>query len=570
MFKRIKESFFKSKQPEQEIIEIEIINNSNTNTINYYKQERDRYLKSKLPGYPMIEELNIRISFSISSSAKNGQLVYAILDKMPNNTYTIERNSVSLFLDQNQLSLNAQTVADILSVIRQWKSAHIYCNEAEFDYSGFFRLLDYLQETESTCAAQKKTTQELYKKYLSKTRCHRQDSTPKAPSILLSRHNPQQALEDVIQTYVNNYGKNKEVQLYSISEIEKVVVIENDLIVYFWLMAKYWAQSDNEYDHKDWEYPFIAIQELTHNDLTKFNFSGFKRYFSYDYVGILFLAFHGLNYYEAELDKFDYVNSKLPALNLYQRFEQYPGELHHFIILKIENADGEIYYGIGETKQKVHSFIIKLCSELEKKNSRSLELNGASCLPFSENRDFVTAFLSWKGKSKRWRLENIFSYSYIDRNIKNDSELFYLPAEIVSEAYDGKYQYLEFGSYTKPVNRWKSEELVYNITKKLYKDYQVLYQYRPYFLATDSGNMSYDIYICGLKIAIEYQGKQHFEPVEYFGGKDNFEAQQRRDHLKAEKSKENGIKLIYINYWEDITPDLIRQRIETAMQNNTL
>ena len=70
------------------------------------------------------------------------------------------------------------------------------------------------------------------------------------------------------------------------------------------------------------------------------------------------------------------------------------------------------------------------------------------------------------------------------------------------------------------------------------------------------------IYICGLKTAIEYQGKQHFEPVEYFGGKENFQAQQARDKLKAEKSKENGVKLVYINYWEDITPELIRKRVE--------
>ena len=47
--------------------------------------------------------------------------------------------------------------------------------------------------------------------------------------------------------------------------------------------------------------------------------------------------------------------------------------------------------------------------------------------------------------------------------------------------------------------------------------------------------MSYDVYICGLKIAIEYQGKQHFEPVDFFGGKDSFENQQYRDRSKSRK-----------------------------------
>lgn len=59
-------------------------------------------------------------------------------------------------------------------------------------------------------------------------------------------------------------------------------------------------------------------------------------------------------------------------------------------------------------------------------------------------------------------------------------------------------------------------------------------------------------------MAIEYQGKQHFEPVEIFGGKDNFEKQKKRDVLKKKLSDENGIKLVYINYWEDITAELIR------------
>ena len=79
--------------------------------------------------------------------------------------------------------------------------------------------------------------------------------------------------------------------------------------------------------------------------------------------------------------------------------------------------------------------------------------------------------------------------------------------------------------------------------------------------------MSYDVYICGLKIAIEYQGEQHFNPVEYFGGEENFQKQRERDRIKAKRSKENGIKLIYVNYWENITANLIRKKIEEVLSN---
>lgn len=73
--------------------------------------------------------------------------------------------------------------------------------------------------------------------------------------------------------------------------------------------------------------------------------------------------------------------------------------------------------------------------------------------------------------------------------------------------------------------------------------------------------MSYDVYISGLNVAIEYQGKQHFESVDFFGGEIAFQNVQRRDKLKANLSRAHGVKLVYVNYWEDITPALIVERV---------
>lgn len=35
-----------------------------------------------------------------------------------------------------------------------------------------------------------------------------------------------------------------------------------------------------------------------------------------------------------------------------------------------------------------------------------------------------------------------------------------------------------------------------------------------------------------------------------------YERQKQRDEEKVALSKANGIKLVYINYWEEITPEL--------------
>ena len=65
-----------------------------------------------------------------------------------------------------------------------------------------------------------------------------------------------------------------------------------------------------------------------------------------------------------------------------------------------------------------------------------------------------------------------------------------------------------------------------------------------------------------MKVAIEYQGKQHFEPVDFFGGEEAFEKGKIRDEEKRKLSIEHGIKLVYINFDEVITTELIKSRVE--------
>jgi len=139
--------------------------------------------------------------------------------------------------------------------------------------------------------------------------------------------------------------------------------------------------------------------------------------------------------------------------------------------------------------------------------------------------------------------------------------------ELLTSAMHDKFKSLELHSYLRPATKWVTEELVYKLTKKIFKDYHVIYQYRPFFLKSSfGGQMSYDVYISGLKIAIEYQGQQHFEPIDFFGGIDGFNKLIIRDAEKLKLSKANGIKLVYINYWEEVTEALIKKRINEEIE----
>lgn len=65
----------------------------------------------------------------------------------------------------------------------------------------------------------------------------------------------------------------------------------------------------------------------------------------------------------------------------------------------------------------------------------------------------------------------------------------------------------------------------------------------------DLGKFSYDFYLPELKVLIEYQGQQHYEPVEHFGGQKKFEFQQYSDNLKREYARQNGYQLLEIPYY---------------------
>ena len=76
----------------------------------------------------------------------------------------------------------------------------------------------------------------------------------------------------------------------------------------------------------------------------------------------------------------------------------------------------------------------------------------------------------------------------------------------------------------------------------------------------DSSLQRFDFYIetNNFKIAIEYNGKQHYEDVKFFTTP--FEVQQERDNRKRQYCKDNGIELIEIPYSDSL--NTIKRKIK--------
>lgn len=72
----------------------------------------------------------------------------------------------------------------------------------------------------------------------------------------------------------------------------------------------------------------------------------------------------------------------------------------------------------------------------------------------------------------------------------------------------------------------------------------------------DKRPLPFDFYLPNYNLCIEFQGKQHFQPINYFGGNKKFKELIKRDLIKKKYCENNNIKLITIRFDENINKKL--------------
>lgn len=89
-------------------------------------------------------------------------------------------------------------------------------------------------------------------------------------------------------------------------------------------------------------------------------------------------------------------------------------------------------------------------------------------------------------------------------------------------------------------------------------------KYEPQKRFDDCKNIKplpFDFYIPDINTCIEYDGIQHFEPIDFAGhgskwAEENFKKTKERDRIKTEYCKSKGIRLIRIPYFNDVKKEL--------------
>lgn len=86
---------------------------------------------------------------------------------------------------------------------------------------------------------------------------------------------------------------------------------------------------------------------------------------------------------------------------------------------------------------------------------------------------------------------------------------------------------------------------------------KIKYEFQKTFKdCKDINALPFDFYLPEYNTAIEFNGQQHYESVEYFGGEEKFKTQQKHDQIKRDYCNKNNIKLLEIRYDEDIEEKL--------------
>ena len=109
-----------------------------------------------------------------------------------------------------------------------------------------------------------------------------------------------------------------------------------------------------------------------------------------------------------------------------------------------------------------------------------------------------------------------------------------------------------------------SETILFKTVSYLLKNCEVIHHYRADWLE----RQELDIFVPSLNLAVEYQGEQHFEPINAWGGEEALEKTRQRDEIKRRKCKEKGIKLIYFDHTMELTEKFVARQLENILAAN--
>lgn len=147
---------------------------------------------------------------------------------------------------------------------------------------------------------------------------------------------------------------------------------------------------------------------------------------------------------------------------------------------------------------------------------------------------------------------DIFDYTILDfSNVRNKVKLIYNGVIYEQLGYAHLQGKLPRGIQSESKGVVKISEILSDKNIKYIREYKF----------EDCRNINYlrfDFYLTDYNILIEYDGRQHFESIDLWGGDSEFEKRKINDGIKNDYCKKNGIPLLRISHLEDVDSKLIK------------
>lgn len=272
------------------------------------------------------------------------------------------------------------------------------------------------------------------------------------------------------------------------------------------------------------------------------------------------------------IDSFSARYDKTPEGRL---FDRYPDQVQYCRI--IEAPEDKEYTGLWTTYSPLYyqrrildkglhlNGIEAYKHNLWRWGERESDFTTVKCMSDVSKSDYATNGIRYTGRSHKISGTEFYEIDLLRNNISGKDfcidwaeELKNPFIELVEEILREAENLLRENHNLPRIGEgWISEMQLYNLVKTIFPEAQ--HHATPEWLRP----MHLDVFVPSKKLAFEYQGKQHFEPIEFFGGEDAFKYTQERDRRKKLKCDSNGITLIEWRYDEPINSGVLEAKLKS-------
>lgn len=174
-------------------------------------------------------------------------------------------------------------------------------------------------------------------------------------------------------------------------------------------------------------------------------------------------------------------------------------------------------------------------------------------------RGFRCAFCRYKKLSQKFRMsqENFAKrmqqkhgneYEILGKYINAKTKIKFLHRNCGRTFYTVPYSILN-GTGCPYCCQSHGEKFIAQYLKKHYIKYNIQKRFEN---CRNKRSLPFDFYLPTLKTCIEFDGQQHYEPIDFFGGQMQFDKQQQNDAIKDNFCQKHHIRLIRIRYDQNV------------------